>query len=154
MYIGTEKVIKFNSWLASDISSCNSWDHGVHSTNVAATTYFIVPFFSPTWSPWVLDDPVWLLLHSNRSITRFTITNKQNAMIQSFSAYVWAWNSFHICLHEYCIDSHCITEENVLSDKYQNFVSFIIVQEAQEIQIQLKKAVSIALFKSEEFFLF
>lgn len=89
------------------MQSRNTWDHGVHSTNIATSAYFVISVLSPVCSPWILYDPERLVLKADWGVTSSSIPYQKNSMIQSSKANVRAWNSSHICLHENCIDTHC-----------------------------------------------
>lgn len=90
--------------------SCNGWNHWVDSTDISATTNFVVSLLSPRLTPRVLYDPEWFFFHSNWSIASRTITYQQDTVIQMLRAYVWTRYSSNVCLHENRIDSHCIQE--------------------------------------------
>ena len=40
-------------------------DHGVHATNIATLADLVVSILPPTFTPRVLDNPVWLFLEAD-----------------------------------------------------------------------------------------
>lgn len=96
-----------NHLVGGGMYSSHCWDHGVHSTDISTPADLVVTVLSPILTPWVLYDPERLLLEPNRSKTGRTVPHKKHSMIQVLTTYVWAWNSSNVCLHKYCIDTHC-----------------------------------------------
>lgn len=94
--------------LLSCVHSSNSRDHAIHPTHITTPAYLVIPFLSPTLSPWILYDPVRLLLESDRSVAGGAVTHQKHPVIQMlFSADIRAWDSPNVCLHEHCIDANC-----------------------------------------------
>lgn len=97
------------------MQSSYGWDHRVHPTNIASPADLVISLLSPILSPWILYDPVRLILKSDRSISCSPIAHQKHSMIQHMLwADVWARNSSYVCLHENSIDANCKMEKNPL----------------------------------------
>lgn len=93
--------------LRGGMNSSYSWDHGIHATYITAPADLVISTLSPVFSPRVLYDPVRLFLKPDRWKTSRPVPHQKHPMIQTPPADIWAGNSFHVCLHESCIDANC-----------------------------------------------
>ena len=73
--------IRIRILVRDGVNSSNCRNHGVNSANIPTLADLVESVFTPTFSPRVLYDPVRLLLHSDGSVSGWTISYQQHPVV-------------------------------------------------------------------------